>query len=332
MLLKTIAELKAYVPTINQNMAWATFKPMVDQAERKYIVPLISQALYDALNTAYNAAPQTLTSAQSTLLGYVQRALAYYAFYEILPYLTAAVGDLGVQEIQSSENTAIPARQFILNDLRENAAQSADAFADALLEYLEANANTFPLWRDSSAYTIVSELFINSTAEFEQHLAISNSRRVWLTLRPFVKLAEVEYILPAISQSLFDDLKAKLAAAHTTPLTTPYKTLVSKIQRALAWLTVYKALPWAAIAFNPQGISVSSTGDGIQLKTTADRLRFETAKTEATNNGMSFLRDLKKYLDDHCDDYPLYEFNDFESDTQPAYELPNNEGKRSFMV
>jgi hypothetical protein len=333
MLFKTIAELKTYIPTINKNMAWATFSPMVDQAERKYIIPLISQAQYDALNTAYNAAPQTLTAHQTALLAYVQRALAYYAFYEALPFIGIMVSDMGIQEQSSSEGTSVPTRQWTFEKMASAAIASADANADAMLSFLEINHANYPLWKASSSYTITKELYITSVADFEAFLSLGGSKRVWLTLRQFVALCEIEYIVPAISQKLHDDLKTKILLTPVTPLSTQYQTLLTRIKRALAWLALYKALPFQAVQFTPGvGITSVSTSDGHTAKTAADRIRYETAVTAATSSGMSFLRDLKKYLDDHADDYPNYEFNDYENDPQPSYELPDNRDKRSFMV
>lgn len=333
MLLKTIAELKTYIPTLNKNTAWETMRPMVEHAERKYIIQLISQAQYDALNTAYNAAPQTLTAHQLLLLPYVQKALAYYAFFEALPMLGAMVSDMGVTEQSSSEGTATPTRQWVFNQLRDNVISTADYAADALLSFLEINHADYPLWKASTSYTITKALYITSVADFEAHIPLGGSKRVWLNIRPFVQLAEIEYIITAISQSLHDDLKAKILLTPATPLSAAYATLLLKIQRTLAWLALYRALPFQAVQFTPGvGITSVSTSDGHTAKSAADRQRYETAVTAATSVGMSCLRDLKKYLDDHCSDYPLYEFGDFENDNQPSYSLPENAGKRSFMV
>jgi hypothetical protein len=333
MLFKTIAELKTYIPTLNQNTAWATMRPMVEHAERKYIVQLISQAQYDALNSGYNAAPQTLTAHQLALLPYVQKALTYYAFFEALPMLGAMVSDMGITEQTSNEGTASPTRQWVFNQLRDNVISTADYAADALLSFLEINHANYPLWKASTAYTITKELYLTSVADFEAHIPLGGSKRVWLNIRPFVSLCEIEYIVPAISQKLHDDLKAKILLTPGTALSAAYAKLLPKIQRTLAWLALYKALPFQAVQFTPGvGITSVSTADGHTAKTAADRIRYETAVTAATSSGMSFLRDLKKYLDDHADDYPNYEFNDYENDPQPSYELHDNRDKRSFMV
>lgn len=333
MLFKTTADLKLHVAAINKNTTWESLKPSVDMAERKYIIPLISQAQYDALNAAYNAAPQTLTAAQTALLAYVQRSLAHYTFYEALPSLAIMMSDMGVTEQTSSEGTAAPARQWVTKGLMEKAIADADLYADALLSFLEINHTNYLLWKASSSFTITKELFIANVAEFEAHVPVGGSKRVWLAMRSFVKLCEVEYILPAISQSLYDDLKAKILLTPGTALSASYQTLLSKIQRSLAWLALYKALPFQAVSFTPGvGITMTSTADGHTTRQAADRLRFETAMTAATGTAMSFLRELKKYLDDHAADYPLYTFNDFENDPQPSYSLPDNFGKKSFMV
>ncbi len=309
-------------------MEWATLSPAVDQAERKYILPLLGKEQFDALATAYDVGP--ITTEQQTLLPHVQRPLAYYAFYEVLPLLTTMVSGMGVQEQSSSEGTSNPARQWVYQENRDTAIQNADSFADAMLEFLEENYNDYPLWKNSDAFTITKELFINTSDEYNDIVSIGRSKRVWLAIRPFVKMAETEYILHAISQPLYDDLKGKLLASLGTPLTNEYKTLLTKIRQALAWLVLYKALPFQAVQFTPGGIVQTSKNTGLKSQKPADRTAYETAMTAATTNGMSALRHLKKYLEENCEDYPLYDNpNTF---NQPSYELPDNQGKKSFMV
>lgn len=327
-LFKTIEELKIYCPSINRNMEWETFAPAVDQAQRKYILPLLGKAQFDTLTEKYKN--DTMTDQQKALLTYVQRSLAYYAFFEVLPMISAMVSDMGITEQESSEGTALRTRQWVYHEMRETAIQNADVFADAMLTFLEENHEDYPDWAGSPAFTITKSLFINTAAEYDAFVPIIGSKRVWLAIRPFLKAAETEYIQPAISEPLFNDLKTKLSEVLTTPLTAEYKALLEKIQPALAWLALYKALPFQAVQFTPGGIVQTTTNTGIKSYTPADRAVFETAMTHATGNGMSALRHLKKWLVENCEDYP--EYQDEDGVSQPNYEIPDNEGKKSFMV
>lgn len=327
-LFRTTAEIKVFCPTINRNTEWATLSPVVDQAERKYILPLLGKDQFEALATAYTAG--SLTGQQQALLPHVQRPLAYYAFYELLPLLMTMVSDMGVQEQESREGTSSPARQWVFQQNRDTALENADTFADALLEFLEENYNDYPLWKNSDAFTLTKELFINTSDEYNDIVPIGRSKRVWLALRPFVRMAETEYLLHTLSEPLFNDLKAKLLASLGTPLTDQYKVLLIKVQRALAWLALYKALPFQAVQFTSGGIVRTARKTGLQKQTPADRTAFETAMAHAGNNGRSALRSLEKFIHDNPEDYTLYE--NLDSQVAPGYEIPDNSNKKSFIV
>lgn len=327
-LFKTTAELKVFCPSFNRNMAWNTLSPKVDQAERKYIIPLIGKEQYTVLEAAYQAG--TISDKLEALLPYVQRPLAYYTHFELLPELMAMESDMGLQEQESSEGTSSPARQWVYEEKRKNAIENADAFADAMLEFLEENHGDYAEWKGSSAFTITKQLFINTSDEYNDIVSIGRSKRVWLALWPFVNRAETEYILPAITEPLFTDLKAKLLASLTTPLSTEYATLLLKIKEALAWLALYKALPFQVVQFTPSGIVQTTTANGIKSQKPADRIVFENARTEAETNGLSALRALKQYLEENSSSYDKY--SDPNAYSQPNYEIPNNQGKKSFMV
>ena len=327
-LFKTTAEIKVFCPTINRNMEWATLSPTVDQAERKYILPLLGKEQFEALVAAYTAG--NLTDHLQSLLPQIQRPLAYYAFYELLPLLTTMVSDMGVQEQESREGTSTPARQWVFQQNRDTALENADTFADALLEFLEENYNDYPLWKNSDAFTLTKELFINTSDGYNGIVPIGRSKRVWLALRPFVRMAESEYLLPVLSQPLFADLKAKLLASLGSPLSDEYQTLLKKTQQALAWLALYKALPFQAVRFTSGGIVQTTRNTGIRKQAPADRTTFETAMAHAENNGMSALRSLEKFLHENANGYPLYDNPD--SHAAPSYEIPDNRGKNSFMV
>ncbi|MFN4254540.1 MAG: DUF6712 family protein [Saprospiraceae bacterium] len=327
-LFKSMAEVKNYVSAFNRNMEFASLLPHIEQAEIRYILPLLGTAQHGSLHAAYQSS--TMTAEHINLLRHVQRSLAYYALYEAVPYLAAMVGDMGVTEAQASEGTATPARQWIAKDLRASAIQSADNHADWLLQFLEANATTYTDWAGSSAATAAKALFLNTTAEFDNLLGIGGSRRTFLALCPYIRLAEQEYILPALGESLFNDLKAKIAD-RDTPLSADDAKLLALVQRALAYLSMYKAMPFLAIQVSALGITTSSANDGQDSRSPADRKAYETLVTHTDQTGQSLLRSLRQFLDLNCTKYPLYE-SDETRNAQPFYTLPDNRGQRSFMV
>src|SRR5688500_2199448 len=93
-LIKTIPEVQSYVRV---NFANANSSlPNMDEAEEKYIAPLIGRAVYDDVVTKYDAGD---TSDEfKALLTRIQAAVAPLAYYLELPLINTQITDIGLMK------------------------------------------------------------------------------------------------------------------------------------------------------------------------------------------------------------------------------------------
>jgi hypothetical protein len=327
-LFRSTADIKLYTD-VHKQTDWSTLKLYVQQAEPTYIIPVISQAMYDKFNGLINDpanASKTFDQIFAnendlTAFNFIACALANYSLYEAFPFLNTAVGDIGVAQQSSKEGTTNPAAQWRYEGRRWAHLLNADRFIDQLLVYMERNADYFTDWQGSSSYTINKDLFIADSFTLSMYIGTNNSRRAYLALRSHIRMAEKKYIIPAIGQELFDELKTEIL---NKTLTDENKTLLPLIQEGLAWAAYYEGLPFLVIKFNTDGVQVISSNDGINNKLAAGKDEKEIARNTAAHNMDSFLGSLKKFIIDHSSDYPLYEESSAYNNNNPRYSRPYN--------
>src|SRR4051812_13190009 len=196
-LFRNTADLKLFTD-VHKQTDWQTLKLYVQQAEVSYIIPTISQAMFDKYNTLINDPGNAdksfdaifTDSTDLAAFNGIARALANYAMLEAFPFLNTPVGDIGVTQQSSKEGTATPAAQWRYESRRAAHLENGDRFTDQLLAYLESNADFFTDWKSSPAYTITKDLFISNSYLLSTYIGTNNSRRAYLAFRPHLRLSE----------------------------------------------------------------------------------------------------------------------------------------------
>ena len=320
------ADLKTVISRINKNYPAEDLLVYVGQAEEKYIIPIIGQDLFDELNTAFAGTP---SASEEALIKKLQLAIGYYAVLDAIPFLQVLIGKGGINEGNSQNSTQ--ARQFAINNLMKACAENADLFLDKALEHLEKNKDDFPTWTASDEYTISKSSFINTTAEFQAKVNINNSRRAFLAIRPHITSVEEEYILPALGQDQYDMIKNHIL---DDSLSVEEKLLLEKIRRVVAFYAIWEAIPHLAISITGMGIKVLSENDGIRQIMAASATDIAQLQARYLAQAQKYQGEMKKYLFDNADLYPLYKDSDAypEVDAPKTYEIPDNSESTSFRV
>jgi hypothetical protein len=329
-LFRNTADLKLFTD-VHKQTDWATLKLYVQQAEQSYIIPIMSAAMYknysDLINNPANASKpfeEIFTTQQDlTAFNFIAAALANYALYEAFPFLNTAVGDIGVLQQSSKEGTSNPAAQWRYESRRFAHLSNADRFIDQALAYMEANASFFADWAASPSYTINKDLFIADSYKLSMYIGTGGSRRAYLALRPHLRMAEKKYIIPAIGQELYNELKTQMQANPPT-LTDDNKTLLPLIEEGLAWAAYFEGLPFLSVKFNNDGVQVISSNDGINNKQAAGTEEKNTARSTAGHNADTFLGSLKRYMLDSTGTYPLFDNSLAADNGNPRYRRPVN--------
>lgn len=122
-------------------------------------------------------------------------------------------------------------------------------------------------------------------------------------IKPFFKVAEQLWVLPIMGQALYDELLEQVCENNVTP---ENATLLLVTYPYLAFSICYEALPFIAYHFSQVGVTKgkSDNSDSVSINdvnfiSTQLRSQVEVMKGQ-----------LKKFLDEHRDIYPLYRPDD----------------------
>ncbi|GAB3803460.1 hypothetical protein GCM10028819_33420 [Spirosoma humi] len=332
MIINTIDSLKLYLGrAINAASTIAFIEPYIQLAEDEFIRKAIGDEMMDELNTQFNSVSQaSLTDANRLLLTKLQRALAFYTYVKYLPYSLGNDGDNGLQE-QSTDKSQ-PVRMGVLDKRQRESADNASTALETALQFLERKRADYPTWTGSDAYKRAKALFIFSATELTEHLPQANgSYTLFLSLVPYLHMAESQSIKPLIGSELFDDLKAKRL------LTTPLDPVDIRLMEAVSKATATSGYARALYYLNVQqlaggGLRLLSDFDGIYNRKAVDPELLQDAQRRADTEADASLNALKTYLTTYADQYPLYKNSDRYQAAGPNEFPDNSEYKGIFRM
>lgn len=290
---------------VNASFAWSELSPGIRQATQLYILPYIGLQMYLSLASKYNNAV-VMTDEETQALEYLQDAAANYAVYHLLPQKASSLATLGNVQ-QSPEGGAQPSPQWTLNMKRDDALMVADKALDMLLQYMEfqiqEGSNDFDLWKNDPAYKTKTSVFFRHTSEMEEYLNIKGSRRTYVSIIPFFAQVERRIIKAALCGPLYE-------ALQTYPLTIENELLLPLIKEAVAYLGAADALPHHRVVIDGDGFRVVSQTDGYtdrrNLTNNVHESAVQALLATYQERGAEALRELKYFLEENIEDYPLY--------------------------
>lgn len=334
-LFKTIDELKQYI-NIDVNSSFSTFLPYIKKAEATYIIPVIGQTLFDAIDGQYNASPTTLSPENTLLLPYIQRPLASYALLLSINELSVQVGDQGIRDSASS-NMSMPAPKWKQEKLERQALLSADKSVDQLLKYLEDHADnvTYNSWfEDPALNTKMSGTIVYSTEIASKYIDILESRRTFLKLVRSIKDIENTIIKKAIGADQYNELVTELKAGTVTPQN---RLLLDRLEPIIAKRALYVRIPFMNVAVTEGGLfTYSNTDDLRDFKFLPDEDQIDDIREELKFGDTGFESDeqqLKEFIFANINDYPLIKASTAYTsrpDPGPTY-IPQNDSSNGFF-
>lgn len=335
-LFRHTADLKLFAD-VHLQTEWSTLLPYVEQAENDYIIPLLSQQQCEVFSLAVNNLNNTTRSFDQIFSSVLElqcfqliaRSLANYALYEAFPFLNTSVGDIGVVQQQSKEGTATAAPQWRYESRRAAHLSIGDSYADKMLAFLELHKSIFTGWAASTSFTINKDLFIADSKTLSDYLGTGESRRAYLALRPYIRLAE-KYVVAAIGKETYDEIKTQMQA-NPAAVSEHNKLLLPYIREAVAWSAYYEGLPFIAIKITGDGVQVMSRNDGANSRNAASKEEKSEARAQAGRFMDRSIADLRKYMDNNAATYLLYKNGD--GCVQPVYRRKTNRsGSGHFAV
>lgn len=124
--------------------------PHMYTAQNKYILPLLGSVLYYKIQDDIQSG--TITGVYKDLVdNLITDTLVHYTMVESLPFLAYRVTNAGIQKHVSEQGESVSKNE--VDFLLTKSLQSAQFFAERLVEYLMAHNVDFPEYNQSTGYS-----------------------------------------------------------------------------------------------------------------------------------------------------------------------------------
>ncbi len=234
MLIRTIEEVKAVIPSSAENTDFNLLSTHLANAELQFISPLFGADMYCAL-LGYYTNPQTYkitddlrlnnflmdaTSADdpeldnlsahdkawALLLFYTQKAIVNLAYYSGFDVLNVMFDNKGFTRFEGDTSKSL--FKYQEDGLRKYFRNAGLDGLDTLLEILETRIQHFEAYK-SQLYKHKGRIFPD-TKSFNEVYFINNSRLVFDRLRQHMRLAEDLHLAPVITKANLDLISTEL--------------------------------------------------------------------------------------------------------------------------
>lgn len=296
-----LTEVQAILPAskaIDREKLW----PFIEQAERKYIKPLLEDELFTDLDKFYNNQPAWSggsgedSTRTTELLRLIRIAELNLAFFIGFPVLNTVISTTGFQKVGDGENFS-GLYKYQETDLKRYFEETGYNGLDDMLKYIEDNIEYFPEWEESSIYAARKTAIIKDAATFDAICDIGKSRIIFLRLQRFMNEVidfEIKPLLGDEYATLISELARKDPAAK-------YAALAVEVQKPLAYLACAKLIEktgnLTARGLFFEGKNSMNPDDSFKRPASNDEAL--TAMASYNRIGCKYLELLRQYLIDN---------------------------------
>lgn len=187
------------------------------------ICQIIGDATYNAIVDKITTPALTNTDKWNEVLERLRFALAPLTLYHHFIFLQIRVSNNGITTYKSTDETT--AYKYQTDEAKESLLTRHGAFLKELLDYLELENELFTTWKDSTQRTAINTSLIKSYREFDTFYNTQGDAAFFVrsaTLRNEIQAEELKSFI-----GTFEGLD---------------EAIKTKLKRALAYLTLYRAL------------------------------------------------------------------------------------------
>ena len=213
MLFNSITEIKQFLP-IGTGNDFNRLKPHIENAEQKYILPLLGTALYEELVEFYQDAlpltePTEVQQAMIDLLEKIQHSVIHLAYFVGYDFLNISVSDSGFQRLESEHKKGL--FKYQEDNLKQYFSDAGFNSLDTILLFIETNIIHFSEFKASSNWTIFKGSFIPTVNTLEQiPYSVFGSRLTFLSLKPHLAFVEDTVIKSALGETIYSEVKTEM--------------------------------------------------------------------------------------------------------------------------
>ena len=303
-----IVTLRKYVK-MNFTSGAVKSMPDIDAAERKFLVPILTQPVLTVLQTQVDANAVTWT----TLLNICRAAAAPLAVWLDLPFMQAQLSDNG---LKSDEQAA---HQWEFVKVESALVNKGMAALEDLIDHLIANASTYA-WTNDDA----KESFIRTGTEFSKYAYLHQPHLTFQQLKPLMREVEDHFIKATIGDDFFAYLRDKTDPSREEKLATLL------IKKSVAQYTLVRAVERLPVKITPGGLmaSIQSNSDSSNPERPAEGTALDRLMKSAQREGDSYQVQLMQYLNKVASPTIFLTFFESEYYTAPATAVANENNFR----
>jgi len=303
-LIKDITDIRKFI-SVNEGMDFDNLTAYIDFVERDYIIDIISQTQYDALNGAYAADPGVaLTTINSNLLIRCQEVVVNLALLNFVEPGSLQISD--VISVVNTEQSGVLS-QSRKNDLKTEWRNKGFNAVEKLLKFLWNSGNTYPLWNVSDEKIKHRSLLINTAEDFSKGYYIRNGFFAFSLLKNAIERAEELFISAAISEAYYIELKDQV---KNNTLSVNNTKVINQLKKAIPPLAIYLGVIELGISIDDLGVNMTSlaANDNIYKQKPLSEGNWGHTLRTALQSGEIFLAKLRIFLNKNASvsTYPLY--------------------------
>lgn len=327
MLFKTIGEIKAFLP-VGAGNQFDRLKPHIENAENKFVKPLLGTAMYEELqefyDTPYPELPTEVQEVTKELLTKVQHSVIHLAYFIGFDFLNINVSDTGFQRLESERTKGL--FKYQENNLKKYFSEAGFNGLDDVLVFLEQNIEHFGEFKMAPNWTELKKSFLPTVKVVEEiPFNLHSSRLIFLAMRPAVTFIEDTEIQKTLGTAIYDEVKAEMAKDAPDE---KVEKLLPYIRKPLIYLASALFMEETGAELGEKGllfeaIAPNSTGQNTRRSEPSAEERILAMVARNRYIGNSYLDMLRSYLKENWEEY--------DGDVQRRFNRDNT-GKRTFWA
>jgi len=222
---------------------------------------------------------------------------ALYAIWLGIDEMAVNITSAGVQVLQSDTNK--PAPQYLVMNVKETCLTRAHRNIDTILQWVAQYSQNFTAMNSGYGTILSTSCLISGADQFQTYADIHSSRRVFLSLLPVIRSIEQKYIIPTISQSVYNQIIGFISTNRVDPT---YTKLLQVILPAIVHLSMARALLEISIDILDWGIFNTSvnTFNNLQYKAQVNDQRIAVMQEANQRDGEAELKAVQEFMDNNA--------------------------------
>jgi len=318
-------EIKVILP-IGVGNDFNRLKPHIENAENRYIKPLLGFDMYAALVELYNTdESQTPTDEEKhrrELLSKVQFATIHLAYFIGFDFLNVSVTDAGFQRMETERTKGL--FKYQEDAIKSFFAETGFNALDDILTFLEINIEAFEEFMTSENFNQLITSFLPNVKTIEEiPFNIHRSNLIFLALQPSISYIEDISILPVLGETIYSIVKTEMAKEVVDE---KVNKLLSFIRKPLIYLASAMLMEETGATLYEKGLYFDKNEDQQRAKVVRGPAPAERIAILVNRNrliGNNYLEMLKTHL--------IANWPEYSGQIGSAFKRDNN-GKKTFFT